>query len=142
MNIGRASGSDLPAIRGLLAAASLPADDISESLLKDFIVVREGDRLVGAVGLERYGDCALLRSLVVAESVRGRGYGDALIREIEAHARDSDIASIYLLTTTAAPFFAARGYRPLARSAAPPSICRTSQFSTLCPASAVFMVKP
>ena len=46
-----------------------------------------------------------------------------------------------LLTTTAASFFAKRGYRPLARDEAPAAVRATAEFRSICPASATCMGK-
>ena len=51
------------------------------------------------------------------------------------------IKTLYLLTTTAAQFFAKRGYEAVPRSEAPAAIAATAQFSDLCPASSAFMRK-
>lgn len=59
----------------------------------------------------------------------------------ETWAAAQGIETLYLLTTTAAQFFARRGYEVVARSDAPNVIAATSQFSKLCPASSAFMRK-
>ncbi len=46
-----------------------------------------------------------------------------------------------MLTTTAAPFFRAYGYADADRATAPPSIAGSREFTALCPASAVYLVK-
>jgi amino-acid N-acetyltransferase len=93
------------------------------------------------VGLELHGDVALLRSLVVEPAHRGSGDGVALVAAAEEHARHHGVRQIYLLTTTAAPFFARLGWRDADRDGAPDAIRRTREFSGLCPSTASFMVK-
>ena len=93
------------------------------------------------IGLEPYGSVALLRSLAVAPAWQGRGLGSALLAHAEQAARQRGIAALYLLTTTAAAFFARRGYVRLPREAAPPVLQQTAEFAALCPASAVCMTK-
>lgn len=137
-----AAASDLDAIKALLHAAHLPTDDLTEALLANFLVAREADMVVGVVGVEHHGAIALLRSLVVQESARGEGFGAKLLDAAESLARSSSVRSLYLLTTTADQFFAAHGYRRVQRDDAPAEIRTTTQFSALCPASAVLMVKP
>ena len=56
-----------------------------------------------------------------------------------AEAGKLGLADVYLLTETAAPFFAALGFAPCAREAAPAEIAATRQFAELCPASAKLM---
>jgi amino-acid N-acetyltransferase len=137
-----ASASDLPDICRLLAAERLPFDDLTELSLKTFIVLRDGRHIAGAVGMELYEDVGLLRSLVVAAELRSHGYGGQLASAIEALAEKAGVKSIYLLTTSSEAFFRRRGYRRTERSQAPAAIQGTTQFSALCPASAVLMVKP
>ena len=95
----------------------------------------------GIIGLELYGTQALLRSLVVAVSMRSTGLGSALLDHAESHARQAGVQSIYLLTTTAESFFSRRGYVLTHRDDAPASIRATREFADICPASSAFMVK-
>jgi amino-acid N-acetyltransferase len=141
MDILAARTTDDPAIRGLLEAADLPTQDLTPSLLAHFLVARDGDMLVGAVGLEPAGDTALLRSLVVADAARDRGIGDELVRAIERAARAKGLRALYLLTTTADGYFARRGYTQIDRAVAPVALHETPQFKTLCPSSSVVMTK-
>jgi amino-acid N-acetyltransferase len=125
----------------MLATAGLPSEDLRDGQLEHFFYAGSDGSPTGLVGLEIYGADALLRSLVVEERERGRGLGVALVRRAEAHAACQGVHSIYLLTMTAAPFFHRLDYARLDRAAAPPSILRTSEFASLCPASSAFMVK-
>ena len=142
MNIRAATAGDLPGIVLLLQAEGLPTEDLDENALRLFLVVEEHGAVKAAVGLERYADTALLRSLVVASELRGRGHGNALASAAEQLARDLGIASLYLLTTSADAFFRQRGYRSIHRDESPLAIKRTTQFSSLCPSTAIVMVKP
>jgi len=56
-------------------------------------------------------------------------------------ARQAGAARLHLLTTTAAAFFRSAGYQDADRGDAPPSIRASREFSSLCPASASYMVK-
>ena len=138
--IAEATAADRAAIGALLAANALPTDDIATAPLR-FLVAREDDALVGVVGLERHGEAALLRSLAVRADRRGHGLGDALLRAAERAARRGGIGELVLLTTTAAPFFAARGYRPIDREAVPAALRDSAEVRSLCPASATVMRK-
>ena len=93
------------------------------------------------VGLELFGEVALLRSLAVASSRRGSGLGSRLVAHAERHARDQGVQSLFLLTTTAEKFFLRRGYTRIPRDEAPAAIKGTREFSGICPASSAFMVK-
>lgn len=135
-----AVAGDRPAIESLLVAADLPHQDFAAHL-EHFRVAREAGRLVGAVGLEVHGKTGLLRSLVVDPSQRGRGLGLALTEDILAYARELDLQQVYLLTTTAADFFPKFGFTRCQRDDAPEEIRATEEFASLCPSTAVCMVK-
>lgn len=97
--------------------------------------------VVGAVGYERHGNDALLRSLVVAPARRGTGLGDTLVQQLAEVAAADGVGQFYLLTTTAEKFFAACGFRVIARDRVPPAIAATEEFRRLCPASAVCLAR-
>jgi amino-acid N-acetyltransferase len=140
--IDRARQSDLIGIRGLLDIEDLPSADITADALKHFLVYRDETGVAGVVGLEKYGECALLRSLVVASEHMGRGLGRQLIIAAEQLAAELDVRSIYLLTTSAQTFFEQMGFHCVGREEAPPAIQTAPEFASLCPATAAFMVKP
>ena len=136
-----AAAADWPAIRTLLAASGLPVDDLEAASTPHFLVARDGDALAGCVAVEPYGDAGLLRSLAVAPEARGAGLGSRLVDAVEARARDAGLRALYLLTTTAAPFFAARGYAPADRADVPEAVRQSSEFASVCPASAACLGK-
>ena len=138
VSVERAGAGDLEAIRALLAACALPSADVGrEGQL--FLVAREGGVLVGCVGLEPYGEAALLRSLAVTTERRGRGISLALHGAVVAEARSRGIRELYLLTTTVAPLLARWGFREIPREAVPEAVRRSPEFATLCPAAATCM---
>lgn len=125
----------------LLAASNLPVADLSSSESLKLFGACMDNELVGAVGLELYPPVALLRSLAVAPEHRGSGLGKVLLGVAEKEAAALGVGSIYLLTTGASGFFSAFGYAVVERDDAPTSIRATAQFSGLCPATSLFMVK-
>lgn len=133
--------ADLDAVRQLLAAAGLPFEDLGANTMRDFRVLYESGRLVAAGGIEHYGNDALLRSVVVAESARGRGLGTAITGALEAVAKQRGISRLFLLTTTAENFFPRLGYAPFPRKTVPEAVARSTEFASLCPASAACLVK-
>jgi amino-acid N-acetyltransferase len=141
MPIVAADATDRDAITALLDAVGLPHDDLTESALQHFRVLRTGGGLGGVVGIEPYGAAALLRSLAVQPARRGEGHGRALVRDVEAYARRQDVRTLYLLTTTAAGFFADLGYAPTDRDDVPAAIAQTAEFDRLCPDTAPCMQK-
>ena len=136
-----AQPADLPAIRALLAASGLPGEDLTPAHLDSFWVRRDATGLVGVVGIELRGRAALLRSLAVRGDGQGHGLGAALLAHAESRAAALGADTLYLLTTTAERFFAARGYAVTPRDAAPPEIQATAEFAELCPSGSVCMTK-
>jgi amino-acid N-acetyltransferase len=127
-------------VERLLAASGLPTDDVRSGAAQFYIVTAGGD-VVGVGGLEPYGAAGLLRSVAVREPARGSGVGTAICEELEDRARAEGVEVLYLLTTTAAGFFADRGYEEVERTTAPAAIRETTQFEDLCPATAACMRK-
>jgi amino-acid N-acetyltransferase len=138
--ISAATPADAAAIAALLRGADLPHEDFAEHLAH-FLVARRGGEVIGAVGLERHGRNALLRSLVVAPAQRGAGLGGRLVNRLEGMAQHLGMRRFYLLTTTAETFFARRGFRRIARARVPAALAATREFRSLCPVSAVCMAR-
>ena len=128
-------------IRRLLAENDLHHEDITLPMLTHFLLGSDGPRLVGVVGLEIKSHSALLRSLAVDSKFRNRGIATNLIRRIEDHAKSLKIETLYLLTMTAEQFFNKHGFQSAHRESAPADIQETAEFQSLCPASAVCMIK-
>jgi amino-acid N-acetyltransferase len=91
--------------------------------------------------LEILGEVGLLRSLAVSDAYRGRGIGTRLTEKAEDYARSQGIAALYLLTTTVPDYFTRLGYVRTDRDAAPGVLQDTDEFKSLCPDSAVCLVK-
>ena len=138
MIIEQATSEHLEAILQLLSRADLPTEGVAGQL-RHFRVALDGPRVAGVIGLETYGEQGLLRSLVVDPERRGQGVGDRLVADLLADARRRGIADIYLLTETAPDYFARRQFERIDRQAAHPAVRQSSEFTTLCPASAVCM---
>ena len=139
--INKATAEDLLSIHQLLERAALPSADISVESLRSFLVYRNSTGIIGAVGLQHHEDAVLLRSLVVDKPHMGQGIGKALVAAAAQLASSEAVSSIYLLTTTADRFFESLGFQRLRRELAPPAIRASHQFASVCPASAVLMVK-
>ena len=135
----KADGIKIPK---LLSQAGLPTKDLTLDKLKTFLVARQEEgSLIGAIGVELYGDVGLLRSLVVHPSHRGKGIGKSLTHELESLAKQKGVKTLYLLTTTTADFFTHLGYRMIQRARVPGSIAGTEEFRNICPVSAVCLFK-
>lgn len=126
-------------LRLALESANLPVHDL-DAPGRTFFSLSDPRGSIGYIGLEGSGADRLLRSLVVLPTRRGAGYGQAIVRALEATAA-GEVARLHLLTTGAAPFFRALGYADADRAEAPEAISATAQFTSLCPASATYLVK-
>jgi len=133
-----AAPGDFSGVVRLLQASDLPTAGLEPSL-PDFLVAEERGRLVGAVGLEVYGDCALLRSAVVDPGRRGSGVGRDLVERLLQRARIRGVREVYLLTTTAERYFPRFGFVPIARAQVASAVHASEEFRGACPDSAVAM---
>ena len=144
LRIETAETSDFPAIVALLRETSLPPDDI-ERHLEGFLVARSSesatgrDILLGSVGLEIYGQSALLRSLAVHPDFQGNGLGKRLVNRITRTALEKGITRLYLLTDTAEDFFKRLGFKFVSREEVPEEVKQSIEFTTLCTESPSMM---
>lgn len=128
-------------VMAIIGNCGLHTQDITETMLRNFLVARKGDQIVGVAGLEVSAGNALLRSLGVVENHRGRGIAKSLIASVEKYALTRQIDTLYLLTQTAKDFFVKLGYRSIERAKAPREIQSFSEFKSICPDSAVCLYK-
>lgn len=136
----RAAGpEDYESVRALLAASGLPVKGLAENFSHGLVARGEDGRLAGSVSLEMYGSAALLRSLVVAPELRGKGLGERLTARALSLAASSGVCDVYLLTETAAEFFPRFGFAAEDRAGAPEALKASAEFRSACPASAILM---
>ena len=128
------------AVIALLAAQNLPVTDLPQ-VLDDFIVMQDQDEIIGVAGLETYGNYGLLRSIAVATAYRNRGIADNLLTKIENLGASKKLTAIYLLTETAAGYFTSKGYQLTNRDTVPADVQQSTEFSHVCPVSAMVMKK-
>jgi amino-acid N-acetyltransferase len=129
----------LDGIAFALADAGLPAADLDEGRMAFFELADECGAL-GWAALEGAGADLLLRSVLTPPARRGTGAGTDLVRRVAESAAGSGAERLWLLTETAAPFFARLGFVEAERSSAPAAMRQTSEFRSLCPASATCMM--
>jgi amino-acid N-acetyltransferase len=131
---------DLIVIKSLLDSVSLPSVDIENHLLNFLVLEKEGV-IIGTIGMELYRETALLRSLAVMKEHQYNGYGIRLCKTLISRAMKMNVRLIYLFTEKAEGFFRKEGFQRIARKNLPLSIEQTYEYSTLCPQSAICMVK-
>lgn len=123
----------------LLKECSLPISDLKVGDDCFFYGIYDGSRLISCIGVELFGDVALLRSLAVSSSEQRKGKGRVLVEYVECFCKSMGVKSIYLLTSTASLYFSTLGYKPVARSIVPDVIKASTQYSSVCPDSATIM---
>jgi amino-acid N-acetyltransferase len=91
--------------------------------------------------MERYGHYGLLRSMVVHPGYRNKHIAAKLVSILEQTAASSGITSIFLLTETAADYFERKGYHTITRDEVPGDLMGSTEFSHVCPQTAIVMKK-
>ena len=124
----------------LLKESKLDVSDLKQANIRLFRLEENGET-IGVGGLEIFSDQALLRSIAIRKEFQGKGLGKELVEQIESAAKESGISALYLLTNTAADFFKSIGYQTIQRDDFAEQLKQTSQFSGLCPISAICMMK-
>ena len=132
-----AGADDLPEVECLLEAAGLTRDGLDACARDGLLIVARADDgcLMGCVALETFDGAALLRSLAVTAGARGHGLASALVARALDHARATGAQEAWLLTETAGPFFAARGWEAADRAAAPAGVAGSVELASACPKS-------
>lgn len=139
MNISPINQNNFSAAVDLLKKNDLPTDDLTDTT--HIFALLDGDQVLGTIGLEHEGSEALLRSLSVSEEKRKSGLGIELVSFIERYAKENGVKNIFLLTTTAAGFFSKLGYEVIDRNSVSDFVRKTSEYCSVCPASATVMKK-
>jgi len=141
VKIRRAKSSDLSAVESLLTASDLPTDGVRDNF-SGFVVADDNGAIAGAIGLEKYGSVALLRSAVVAPDHRGTGVGRKLVEQLLERAEEAGVDELYLLTTTAEKYFPRFGFTRTTRATVPEAVKASAEFRGACPDTAIVMTRP
>lgn len=140
MQLTKATEKIRSEVISLLQTNNLPTGDLALSLDEFYTATDEG-KLIGVIGMERFGRFGLLRSMVVHADYRNKHIAEALVTKLEEHAKASGITDMYLLTETADKYFSRKGYSAIAREEVPAVVKASSEFSHVCPVSATVMKK-
>lgn len=140
IRLRKAVRGDLDGANTLVSGLGLPVDGLGDQFLQGYVVAVTGDgALVGLGGVEVYEGDGLLRSVAVTRACQGSSIGRAIVEDRIAWARRRGLASLYLLTETAPGFFERLGFRRVARTSFPRAVQASSEFSRVCPDTAVAM---
>jgi len=140
MQIRSARRSDLPAVESLLAESDLPTEGVRDNF-SSFVVADDQGLIAGAVGFEKYGSVALLRSAVVSPDHRGSGVGRRLVEQLLERAEEAGVDELYLLTTTAEDYFPKFGFTRTTRAQVPDAVKASAEFRGACPETAIVMTR-
>jgi amino-acid N-acetyltransferase len=138
VEIGSLAKGEEQVLLALLKRCGLPEADVLRHA-ETALVARLRGGVVGSAVLELYGEEALLRSVAVAESLRGSGLGVRLTGAALDLAHRRGIRRVFLLTETAARFFPRFGFRSVERSQVPEAVQQSVEFRSACPQSALAM---
>jgi amino-acid N-acetyltransferase len=136
--IGPMREGERGAVQRLLTQADLPVQGLEAV---DFLVARLEGAVVGAIGMERRGEDALFRSLVVDPAWRGNGLGERLHTALAQLAKASGVRRAFLLTSTIAELAATWGYRAIDRGQMPAEVAQTWEVASGCCRSATAMTR-
>jgi len=83
-----------------------------ETEIERFVVAEHDGAIIGCAALFAFPDegTGELAALAVHPDFRREGYGEALMKEIEARARKRKLTELFVLTTRTAQWFLERGY--------------------------------
>jgi amino-acid N-acetyltransferase len=132
--------TEIPYATELLKDNELPYSDINTESVQLFSIEQD-KQTIGIIGFEQYGKHGLLRSFVIEKQYRSKGLGARILSDFEKMASEQGITEFFILTTTADKFFARNGFEVFDRNAVPQLIANTTEFDSICPASAVCMRK-
>lgn len=98
-----------------------------------FFVVRDGERVVGSVGVDRTDDdIAELHRLYLDPVLRGRGLGNALVETVLGWCRDSGVTRLVLWSDTrfahAHRLYLRHGFRQTGERVLPEDINQTREY--------------
>ncbi len=127
-----ATPDDIPGMAALIASAGLPPLFIEE-YVDGFLVAERDGGLLACGGGEVYGDCAVLRSIVVADAARGLGLGRQLAEGLIERVRAAGATELYLFTQDAHAFWQHLGFVDVALDdwAQPPRASWQYQFISI-----------
>ena len=119
--IRKAKREDLDSISEFLSRAKLGTDGLNEETINYFLLLENEDGTIrGSLGMEQFGECGLLRSLVVSP-----GQADKeifmLFDQMVQLAKETGMNSLFLATnkSIALPFFELMGFQKVERADLP-----------------------
>ena len=128
-----------PAIVKLWQASHLPVPTFSSVSRTWWLYEDASGQLGGVVGVEPYGQVALLRSLAVTPELRGQGIGNQLVWAALTYLKSKSLEAVYLLTESAQRYFEGWNFIEISRDEVPKKLHETDEMMYACPKSATVM---
>ncbi|OEH85428.1 hypothetical protein BHU72_04885 [Desulfuribacillus stibiiarsenatis] len=127
-----AKQNDMIYMEQLLEKAKLNKAGIAEHI-ENFLVVEDlrpeaRPHIVGMVGLEVYGECGILRSLVLRSESWNSRVGVELIALIVSYGWRLGLKKIYLMTSNSQSFFEYWGFKEIAWNKVPDELRQSTHF--------------
>src|SRR5262245_7833298 len=140
VTIEKSSPACLDDVLEILSQVNLPHNGVKEHF-GGFLVARSGGgKILGCIGLERYGEIGLLRSAAVLSEYQGQWVGNKLIGELLKRAAREGISEVVLLTKTAREYFQNKfGFKQSKRSDYDERLADSLEWNLPRCSSAVFM---
>ncbi len=123
----RARADEIEAVIAVIVAEGMPAMEL-ERWIEQFWVLDDGGTLLGCAGVENYGEAAVLRSVAVAQPLRGTGWGVRLVERSLEYAKGLGAKRCYLFTMTAEDFFPRFGFERCSLEDFEPSVRECWQY--------------
>lgn len=114
---------DFPLVKALLESEGLPSEGLDAT--EGYVLENDGG-IMGHVALEKANDGAVIRSLVVHPTHRGKGLGRRLLAIAETSA---GAVSRVLRTGSIGPWVLRRGFKSATLAELPEGVLRTSEFA-------------
>ena len=122
----------------ILKQQELPYSDLNNKKIYKMGAFSK-NKLIGIAGLEIYNLSGLFRSLAVEKTYQAQGTGKKLYQSIIAQSLVDGLNRLYLLTTTAEKYFEKLGWNKINRNDVPDDVKQSTEFSDLCPSTAICM---
>jgi N-acetylglutamate synthase-like GNAT family acetyltransferase len=128
LEVRQSRAADLPAILAVINAAAqayrgvIPADRWHEPYMPEdelaseiaagvqFSVVEDGERLLGAMGIQDKGEVALIRHAYIAPAAQRKGAGTKLLQHLEAQVAKPILIGTWAAATWAIDFYVRNGF--------------------------------
>jgi amino-acid N-acetyltransferase len=140
ITIEKASPEYLNDVLEILSQVNLPHDGVQDHF-GGFLIARSGGgKILGCIGMERYGELWLLRSAAVLSEYQGQWIGNKLVRELLKRAANEEVTEVVLLTTTARDYFQDKfGFKEAKRSGYDERLANSPEWNLPRCSSAAFM---